>query len=381
MADLEAILSQPHLEEDDIVFLLGLRDPDQIERLRLRAVSVLETHVGASVYYRGLIELSNVCACNCYYCGIRSGNAGLKRFTLSESEVMEAAAWCARAGYGSLVLQAGERRDARFASYVEHLIRRIRAESVLEELPQGLGITLSLGEQSLETYRRWREAGAHRYLLRVETTDPDLFAGIHPPAQTLERRLRALEHLAAAGFQVGTGVMIGIPGQSLIMLARDILFFRDHPIDMIGMGPWLPHPDVPMGDWEQPLSQQERLQLALNMIAVTRLVCRDINIASTTALEAIVSDGRERGLLYGANVAMPNLTPGYASERYRLYEGKPGLEAGAEQCRGRLFGLASAAGRAVALNQWGDAPHFARRQKSKERPRAAGPEPGGDSGS
>jgi biotin synthase len=358
MDRLGTLLRQEELSQEDLVFLLGLSRPSDTARLRERALAVMRAQVGNDVYYRGIIELSNLCACDCFYCGIRAGNGSVERFTLSEDEVMDSARWCADAGYGSLVLQAGERSDAEFIRWVEHLVRRIRAESRLAELPQGLGITLSLGEQSLETYRRWREAGAHRYLLRIETTDPGLYARIHPESQPFEARLKALEDLATAGFQVGTGVMIGIPGQSLEMLAEDVRFFRDRPIDMIGMGPWLPHEDAPMGSWPQPLEPEAQLQLALNMIAVVRLARPDLNIAATTALQAMVPDGRERGLSYGANVTMPNLTPVHARANYKLYEGKPCMDEGREECRGCLMGRIESVGRTVALNQWGDAPHF-----------------------
>ena len=361
MDPLGTILHKDRLNREDLVLLLGLRTPSDTARLRARAVDVMRAQVGDSVFYRGIIELSNICACDCNYCGIRAGNAKVERFTLTEQEVMDGARWCAQAGYGSLVLQAGERGDAGFRDFISHLVRRIRAESVLADLPQGLGITLSLGEQPLETYRQWHEAGAHRYLLRIETTDPGLFATIHPPAQTLAARKQALADLAEAGFLVGTGVMIGIPGQTLQMLADDILFFRDHPIDMVGMGPWLPHLDTPMGDWVQPLPEADQLQLCLNMIATVRLACPDVNIAATTALQAMVPDGRERGLSYGANVTMPNLTPVHARGNYKLYEGKPCMDEAREECRGCLMGRVESVGRTVALNQWGDPPAYARR--------------------
>ena len=355
------ILRQSTFSSQDLVYLLGLARPAEVARLRTRALDVMRAHVGDEVYYRGLIELTNVCACDCLYCGIRLSNREVERFTLEEDEVLDSASWCAEAGYGSLVLQGGERKDPAFIDYVEHLVRRIRADSVRPELPQGLGITLSLGEQTLATYRRWRAAGAHRYLLRVETTNPELFSRIHPPRQTLEARKQALADLATAGFQVGTGVMIGIPGQTLEMLAEDVRFFRQHPIDMIGMGPWLFHPDTPMKDWTQPLPKEGLLQLALNMIAVVRLVCPDVNIAATTALQAMVPDGREKGLSYGANVTMPNLTPVHARANYQLYDGKPCMDEGRDECRGCLMGRVESVGRTVALNQWGDAPHFAQR--------------------
>jgi biotin synthase len=359
---LDEVLHREVLTHEELVFLLGLDSPSGVARLRARANEVLNRNLGPRVFYRGIIEFSNICARDCHYCGIRAGNRAVERYTLTEQEIMDAALWCAGEGYGSVVLQAGERSDAGFVTWVEHLIERIRSESVRTELPQGLGITLSLGEQSPETFRRWRQAGAHRYLLRIETTDPGLFSRIHPPAQTLEARRQALRDLDAAGFQVGTGVMIGLPGQTLDMLARDIAFFRDNPIDMIGMGPWLPHEDGLMNEWPQPLSADRQFQLALNMIATVRLACPDLNIASTTALQAMVPDGRERGLSYGANVTMPNLTPVHARGSYKLYEGKPCMDEAREECRGCLLGRVQSIGREVAFNAWGDAPRYFMRQ-------------------
>lgn len=362
MDGLTSLLCQDQFSHADIVQLLSLRTPVEVALLRFRANEVLAANLGMAVYYRGIIEFSNICARDCYYCGIRSGNPAVERYRLSEQEILDAACWCAREGYGSIVLQAGERRDSEFTAWMEHLIRRIRQQSVTPDLPQGLGITLSVGEQDLETYSRWREAGAHRYLLRIETTNPDLFARIHPPAQTLEARRRALRDLDAAGFQVGTGVMIGLPGQTLDMLAEDVAFFRDNPIDMIGMGPWLPHEDGLMNTWPRSLAPDEQLQLCLNMIAVVRLVCPDVNIASTTALQAMVPDGRERGLSYGANVTMPNVTPVQARGNYRLYEGKPCLDEAREECKGCLLGRVESIGREVAFNAWGDSLRHARRR-------------------
>lgn len=356
------VLHRESLAHEDMVYLLGLREPVDVARLRARANEVLNANLGSAVYYRGIIEFSNVCASDCYYCGIRAGNPSVERYSLTEKEILDAAHWCAREGYGSVVLQAGERSDPGFVTWVEHLVRRIRAETVLPELERGLGITLSLGEQSPETYRRWREAGAHRYLLRIETTDPDLFARIHPPSQTMSSRLQSLRDLDTSGFQVGTGVMIGIPGQTHDMLARDIAFFRDNAIDMIGMGPWLPHEDSPMKDWPQPLDAKHQFQLALNMIATVRLACPDVNIAATTALQAMFPDGRERGLSYGANVTMPNLTPVHARGNYKLYEGKPCMDEAREECKGCLLGRVESIGREVAFNAWGDSPHFQKRR-------------------
>ena len=355
------ILNKPELTKADIVTLLALAKEEDIAALRTRAHEVMVEHVGDAVYYRGLIELSNVCALNCYYCGIRAGNEKVERYTLTESDVIDAANWCADQGYGSIVLQAGERSDAAWVDFIELLIKRIKTETIRPELPQGVGITLSLGEQSRDTYARWRAAGAHRYLLRIESTNPALFASIHPRQQSLEERKQCLRWLADTGFQVGTGVMIGIPGQTLDMLADDILFFKTMDIDMIGMGPYLAHNDTPMSTWEQPLGKDELLMLAYKMIAVVRLVLKDVNIAATTALQAIAKDGRERGLTYGANVTMPNLTPTKVRANYQLYEGKPCMDEGRVECRGCLLGRIKSVGRHVAFNQWGDSKHYTKK--------------------
>lgn len=362
MNDLDTLLKQTAYNRADIVRLLSLRDDKDLARLQKRANEVMNECVGNAVYYRGLIELSNICALDCYYCGIRGSNEAVERYTLPEQDVIDAALWCAEAGYGSIVLQAGERSTAEWTDWVAHLIARIKAETVTPELPEGVGITLSLGEQSLATYRLWREAGAHRYLLRIETTDPELFSKIHPGDQKLAERTRCLTWLAEAGFQVGTGVMIGIPGQTLEMLANDILFFKGMDIDMIGMGPFLPHHETPMGTWAQSLSSEDLFQLACSMIAVVRLVLRDVNIASTTALQAMRADGREVGLTWGANVTMPNLTPKDVRKNYQLYEGKPCMDEGRDECKGCLLGRIESVGRKVAFNQWGDSRHYSRRK-------------------
>lgn len=360
MTPLDALLARDRFSDAEIVRLLSLSDPKDIERLRQAAFDLATAKVGDTVHYRGLVELSNICSLDCRYCGIRKGNHQVERYALNREEIVTAALWCAQAGYGSCVLQAGERRDADFISLIEDCVREIRFRSVAENLPQGLGVTLSLGEQSLETYRRWRTAGAHRYLLRIETTNPDLFARIHPPAQRLETRLQALDDLRAADFQVGTGVMIGLPGQTVEDLAADVRFFRDRDIDMIGMGPYIVAPGNAMPE-KGMMDRGELVRLSLKMIAVVRLVLRDVNIAATTALQTLIHDGRERGISFGANVAMPNVTPVEMRRNYQLYDGKPCLDEGRDECRGCLAGRVQSVSRHVGWNDWGDSPHYAKR--------------------
>ncbi|MDC7220053.1 MAG: [FeFe] hydrogenase H-cluster radical SAM maturase HydE [Spirochaetales bacterium] len=346
----------------DIIEMLSFTKEDDLGRLRDEALSLMGKEVGNLVYYRGIIEFSNICRCDCRYCGIRKSNSKLsERYTLERNEIVDTALWCADQGYGSIVLQSGERVDPAFISFVESVVAEIKERSRSEKLPKGLGITLGIGEQSRETYRRLYEAGAHRYLLRIETTDPALYRRLHPKNQTLENRIECLGDLKEVGFQVGTGVMIGIPGQTLDMLARDIEFFRDRDIDMIGMGPYITHPHGDMAS-EGMMEKEALLQLSLNMIAATRLVLRDVNIAATTALQALVPDGRERGLGYGANVTMPNLTPIKVRKGYQLYEGKPCLDESGTACGSCLLNRIRSVGRDVGFNLWGDSPHVNKRK-------------------
>jgi len=359
MSTVSEILSQSTFSRTDIVRLLSATDPDEVEAIRRTACEVLERTCGIKVYYRGLIEFSNRCVNNCAYCGIRAGNRQVRRYRLSEEEILRQALWCAAQGYGSVVLQSGECRDEDFISFVERVVRRIRTETVSSRLPRGVGITLCVGEQSRETYERFFAAGAHRYLLRIETSDPELYAKLHPPSQDFWARVACLRTLRAIGFQVGTGVMIGLPEQTVEHLAADVEFFRDMDVDMIGMGPYIPHAHTPLGvpgvSVIPPAAQ--RLELSLRMIAVCRIVLPDVNIAATTALQALVSDGRERGLLHGANIIMPLLTPTAVRKDYLLYDGKPCVDESADQCRACLARRIAAVGRAVAVDEWGDSPH------------------------
>jgi biotin synthase len=320
------------------------------------------------VHYRGIIEFSNRCTLNCRYCGIRRDNRTLERYDLSREQIIASALWAAENRYGSVCLQAGERRDRAFVDRVTDCIRLIRTRSVSEHLPQGLSITLSLGEQSPETYRRWREAGGEadgmRYLLRMETSNPALFARLHPDGFAHEKayasRIRALEDLRAAGFQVGTGGMIGLPGQTLADLCADIRFYQRLDADMLGMGPYILSRGADMQS-EGMLERVPLLQRALDMLAVCRLVLCDVNIAAATALQALAEDGREQGIAYGANIIMPNITPRSVRKGYQLYDNKPCIEEEPTDCRGCLEGRVRRMGRRVGWDEWGCSRHFRRR--------------------
>ena len=291
-----------------------------------RALRLKKETVGEGIYLRGLIEFSNVCRKNCLYCGIRRENLAIERYTLTDEQILDTVRFAWRQGYGSVVLQAGERVSKEYEVRIERLVEQITTLS-----GGALGITLSLGEQTAETYRRWREAGAHRYLLRIESSSPELYRRIHPDdsLHRYEDRRRALDALAECGYQVGTGVMIGLPGQTTDDLARDILFMKGIDIDMCGMGPYVECAGTPLS--ERSLAQgggtqeelQERLSLTLKMIAALRIVMPDINIAAATALQAIDPMGRLRAVECGANVVMPNLSPREVRANYALYDNKP----------------------------------------------------------
>ncbi|GAA0554445.1 biotin synthase [Rhizomicrobium palustre] len=355
------LAAKPELTRADLIKLLSAKAEDEIEAVRAEAERVLLAECGNGVYLRGLVEASNACACDCLYCGIRKSNREVNRYTLSLEDILSCARQCAEMGYGSMVIQSGERADKKFIDLIEEAVRRIRIETVSEKQPEGLGITLCIGQQTKETYQRLYAAGAHRYLLRIESTNPKLFAAIHPAEQSFESRVECLKLLREVGYQVGTGVMIGLPGQTLEDLADDILFFSTLDIDMIGMGPFIPHAGTPLGDLPCP-DVAERLRLAFLMIAVTRLKLRDVNIAATTALQALDPIGREKGLRFGANVIMPQMSPTEVRADYQLYPGKPCIDENAKDCQSCLNMRVEFAGRKIGLYAWGDSLHARKRQ-------------------
>ena len=347
------------LSADDLVALLSISDQDELQALYEVAYFLKEQYVGRIAYFRGIIECSNLCMKDCYYCGIRRSNTEIERFQMDEEEIFKEAIWAFEADYGSCVIQSGERQDEAYISMIEQVVKRIA------EVAKGeLGITLSLGEQTEETYRRWKVAGAHRYLLRIETTNPDLYAAIHPADHHLDVRKQCLAALRKTGYQVGTGVMMGLPGQTMEDLANDILFLKKIDIDMVGMGPYIPHSDTPMGKDAPPYTdkqKKEALTLGLKMIAVTRIVLKDINIAAATALQALEYTGREQGLRCGANVIMPNVTETDYRPKYQLYDNKPCLDENSSMCRGCLSNRITGIGETIGFKERGDSPRFKRR--------------------
>lgn len=359
MENFTEIVSQASFSPEDLVVLLGSEGKER-EVLFNKARELKESVVGKKVYFRGLIEFSNVCSKDCLYCGIRKSNKKVVRYNATDEEILEACRFAWENRFGSVVLQSGELESKAFVKRVDNLLKKIKQLSNNE-----LGITLSCGEQSPETYRRWFESGAHRYLLRIEASNRELYHKIHPetPKHSFERRVEALHFLREIGYQVGTGVMIGLPFQTLEDLANDLLFFKKIDIDMCGMGPYIEHEHTPLYAFRQLLQpKQERFNLALNMIAALRLLMPDINIAAATALQAIDPAGREKALTVGANVIMPNLTPCEYRKEYLLYEDKPCLDEDAELCRNCLEARIELAGSEIGYSEWGDSKHFFRRQ-------------------
>ena len=361
ISDIKSILEKKDLEHDDIIALLQ-SDDEQAAFLYRKAAAVKEKYLGNTVYLRGLIEYSNICGKNCLYCGIRRDNRRIKRYRLTNNEVIEAALFAHRMNFGSIAIQAGENSSPEFVDNVESLIYRIRKLT-----DKSLGITLSLGEQETETYRRWYEAGAHRYLLRIEASSINLYRKVHPDDEMHDyyRRVSCLKAIQETGYQTGTGVMIGLPHQTMNDLADDVIFMRDFDIDMCGMGPFIEHSDTPLGiRGTNNLFLKERFGLTLRMIAIMRLVMKDINIVASTAMQTVDPTGREKAIMCGANIIMPNITPDKYRENYKIYEGKPGYR---ETDPNNISGLSLSLipGATIGAGKWGDAAHYKARTSSE----------------
>lgn len=350
------------MEDLEIAQWLDTTEQERLSQLYAQAYEIKKQHCGTKVYYRGLIEFSNICEKDCLYCGIRRANRNVKRYEMNDDEIVAAAKWAHKQNYGSVVLQGGERKQDGFVERIEQLMHKIHAATNSE-----LGITLSLGEQSRETYERWFAAGAKRYLLRIETSNPELYAAIHPPDHQYEERVACLKALRDIGWQTGTGVMIGIPGQTSSDLVRDIRFFQDMDIDMIGMGPYIPHEETPLANAIPNFDGPRQLQKALTMIALTRILLQNVNIAAATALQALNPQGRERGLEAGANIIMPNLTDTQYRTGYQLYDGKPCMDENAGMCRFCLEGRIASIGETIGYGEHGDAPHYFQRMTNHDQ--------------
>lgn len=313
MAD-EYLNVRSGLSKAEIVEMLCFRGEEQIA-LHNRASDIRSASLSDAVYIRALIEFSNICGNDCFYCGLRKSNINMKRYELAPEEILSIADDVCDSGINSIVLQSGERRDRKFTSYVSYTLKLIKRKH-----PR-MNITLAVGEQEREVYEEFYEYGASHYILRIETSDEEHYKKLHPQSMSYKNRLRCLHHLKEIGFQVGTGIMVNAPYQTLENLADDIIFFSLLDIDLCSLGPYIPHSDTPFGGIE--FLPGETLNLGLNMISVLRIVMPDVNIASTTSLDTLSPDGRELGLAAGANVIMPQISSFAHRKEYTLSDENP----------------------------------------------------------
>ena len=308
------------LSKEEFVRLLAISEKDDIDYLTERAKCVRDDIYGKRVFIRGLIEISNYCKNDCYYCGIRRSNNNAQRYRLSKEQILSCCENGYELGFRTFVMQGGE--DAFFKDDVVCDI----VSSIKERYPD-CAVTLSLGERSTESYRKMKESGADRYLLRHETFDNTHYNKLHPVELDPENRKRCLRDLKALGYQTGTGIMVGSPYQTLENIAGDLLFIKELNPEMIGIGPFIPHKDTPFKNFES-----GTMEMTLRLISILRLLCPKALIPATTALGTISPQGREKGILAGANVIMPNLSPKEDRKKYMLYNDK--LSDGEEAAEG-----------------------------------------------
>lgn len=301
-----------------------------------KANEVRFQYKGDEVHLRGLIEFSNICKRNCLYCGLRGENSNVKRYRLLPDEIIKIAKNGSVLGYKTVVLQSGE-DDFYDVEKMTHIISEIKKFN--------LAITLSIGEKTYDEYKAYKEAGADRFLLRIETTDKNLYEKMHPKA-SFENRIKCLYNLKELGYETGTGSLVGLPNQTIDSLADDILFYKKLDADMVGIGPFIPHPDTPLAGG----INEANFNLALRMMAITRILMPDINIPATTAMETINRDGRKIALQSGANVVMPNITTEEYRAKYEIYPGKICVNESPDVCRKCIENKIKAIGRSVSLD-------------------------------
>lgn len=336
------------LTRDEILNWLREEDPQALRELWSMADTARHCCVGDQVHLRGLIEISSHCVRQCAYCGLRAGNTQLARYRMSREEILACANEAVRLGYGTVVMQAGE-DPGLSADFIADLVRAIKAST-------RLAVTLSLGERDDEELKLWRAAGADRYLLRFETSDRQLYETIHPSraGRPTSDRIALLRRLGEIGYEVGSGVMVGIPGQTYESLADDLATFASLDLDMIGIGPYLPHPETPLANSTAPRHVPNSELMVYKMVALTRLLCPQANIPATTALATInKASGRENGLQRGANVVMPNVTPTKYRAMYQIYPAKACIDETAQQCNQCLKGRIRSIGRFIGAGQGG----------------------------
>lgn len=315
-----------------------LNDNDFYQQLLDAADRVRTKYVGDDVHLRGLIEFSNTCKQDCLYCGLRRDNKNIERYRLDEDTIIDFARKAKAYGYKTVVLQSGE----------DNFYTLDKMKNIIKNIKElDLAITLSIGEKTREEYSAYKEAGVDRYLLRIETTDEKLYEKMDP-GMSFKNRIRCLKDLKELGYELGTGSLIGIPGQTIESIAEDILFFKSIDADMIGVGPFIPNQDTPLKN-----EKGGTFELSIKVMALVRLLLPDINIPATTAMETLNKNGRIIALKGGANVVMPNVTEGEYRRLYALYPGKICINDTPAHCRGCITSKINNIGRNVSTTSYG----------------------------
>lgn len=318
---------------NDIIEIL--KDDSNNDWLFSLADKTREEYVGDEVHLRGLIEFSNICKRQCKYCGLRCEDKYIDRYRISKEDIISYAEHAVNMGYKTIVLQAGED---------EYYNTDLMCEIIAGIKKLGVALTLSIGEKTYEEYKAFKEAGADRYLIRIETTDKTLYNKMHPNMD-FDNRVRCLENLGRLGYEVGTGCLVGLPNQTIESLADDILFFKEINADMVGIGPFIPHPHTPLKD-----SATGSFILALKVMALTRILLKDINIPATTAMETLNPNGRIIALQSGANVVMPNVTTTEYRAKYEIYPNKICINENPDKCKGCISAKIQSIGRTVSTS-------------------------------
>jgi len=349
--------------------ILSSQDPAILYSLLQTAEAIRMQNIGNSIYLRGLIEYSNYCQCDCLYCGLRKSNQDISRYRLNFNETVDLALQAHKLGMQSVVFQSGEVPGDKTVEFLADVVSVLK-EKTAKDGKGGLGITLSVGELTYTQYKRLFASGAHRYLLRIEASNRDLFRKIHPPTQSYEKRLECLDALKDIGYQVGTGVMIGLPGQSPEHLIEDLDFFIKRDIDMLGMGPYLPQASTPLAQTKK-ITFVDPYSTTLKMMALSRIFMPDINMVASTALQSINKNGLQMGLKAGANIIMPVFTPEKFRNDYCIYDNKE------FKPLDKLQQEVDQAGYKLVFRKWGDSRHYYHRL-GKPHPELEAPHCGAD---